>query len=456
VTRVTPRDTPAPEDLSAPRDAFEPGASSAPRDSLLPRDSSPSSQSLAPRDRSIPGDSLTPGDSLEPRGSQQITRARFRHAWFQVHWFIGITAGTLLMLIGLSGATLSFREEILNAMNPGSRYVPPQTVQPLQPQQVLDAVRQSFGDRSVVTVTLFSNTGQATRVNFAPRDRERRSETVYLDPYSGSVLPPAKGAEFFEWVESLHRWLLLPREPGRVATGILASMLLTLALTGIYLRWPKRALDWRAWLTFDTKLTGRSFLRGLHSVTGTVALALYLVSTCTGIYWSFDAIREPIDAALGAPSRSAERIRNNHRGPRADVDMTSAWYTFVEKALAWSEVQIRVPSGNTRTLSFNWLDANPPHERARNQMLVQLSNGAVLEDERHEAKSAGGKFLAAIYPLHMGTYLGLPGRIAMTLGALMLPVFGVTGWMMYLQGRPLRQRARRRQSASVPVADATP
>ena len=382
-----------------------------------------------------------------PSRDPLIALSRVRQTWFQVHWFIGITAGTLLMLIGLSGATLSFREEILNAMNPGRRHVQLQTVEPLQPQQVLNAIRQSFGDRPVATVTLFSNTGQATRINFVPREGERRGETVYLDPYSGSALPPAKGAEFFEWVESLHRWLLLPREAGRIVAGTLASMLLTLALTGIYLRWPKRALNWRAWLTFDTALTGRSFLRGLHSVIGTVALVLYLVSTCTGIYWSFDAVRNPIDAALGSPPRSAERAGNLLRSPPANVDMTSAWHTFVEKVPAWSEVQIRVPSGNSRTLSLNWLDANPPHERARNRMLVQLSNGAILETERYEANSAGGKFLAAIYPLHMGTYLGLPGRIAMTLGALMLPVFGVTGWMMYLQRRPLRHRGRQRQPA---------
>src|SRR3569833_2291154 len=233
-------------------------------------------------------------------------------------------------------------------------------------------------------------------------------------------------------------------------------MLLTLALSWIYLIWPKRVLDWRAWLTFDTALTGRSFLRGLHSVIGTIALFLYLVSTCTGIYWSFDAVRDPIDAALGAPPRSAERSRDINKGPPANVDITSAWYAFVEKVPAWSEAQIRVPPGNAPTVSFNWLDAGSPHERARNRMLVQLKDGVILEDERHVAKSAGGKFLAAIYPLHMGTYLGLPGRIAMTLGALMLPVFGVTGRMMYLHRRSLRQRGQQRHPAGTPVAGATP
>src|SRR3569833_275362 len=133
-------------------------------------------------------------------------------------------------------------------------------------------------------------------------------------------------------------------------------MLLTLALSWIYLIWPQRVLVWRAWLTFDSALTGRSFLRGLHSEIGTVALFLYLVSTCTGIYWSFDAVRGPVDAALGAPRRSTERLRNTHKGPSAHIDITSAWHTFVNRVPAWSEAQIYVPAGIAQTVSFNWLD----------------------------------------------------------------------------------------------------
>ena len=77
--------------------------------------------------------------------------------------------------------------------------------------------------------------------------------------------------------------MLLPREPGRVVTGVLAACLMFLALSGLYLRWPRRVWDWRAWLTFDPALKGRSFLWGLHSVAGTCALVMYLVFTSTGL-----------------------------------------------------------------------------------------------------------------------------------------------------------------------------
>jgi sulfite reductase (NADPH) flavoprotein alpha-component len=37
--------------------------------------------------------------------------------WFKIHWFLGITAGIILLVVGFSGAMLSFEKEILKAIN---------------------------------------------------------------------------------------------------------------------------------------------------------------------------------------------------------------------------------------------------------------------------------------------------------------------------------------------------
>lgn len=381
-----------------------------------------------------------------------------RQLWFQLHWFFGITAGTVLIVIGLSGAVLSFREEIIDAINPHGRHVPVQAGPVLTPPQLLAAVRQAWPQRQVGTLALFVEPGAAARVIFAPKQGERRGDTVYLDPYAGTALPPLAGAEFFEWVEALHRWLLLPREPGRVATGVLAIGLFFLSLSGLYLRWPRRPLDWRAWLTFDPALKGRSFLWGLHSVMGTCALLMYVVFTASGIYWAFDAVRDRVDAMAGQPRvaaaqqarGTAPRVRNMPRDDAAAIDVAPAWAAFERRARetgGWSEVILRVPSGAAPTVLFTWLDTTPAHERARNRMTVRLPEGEVAQDERHATKSGGGLFLAAIYPLHMGTYFGLPGRIVMMLAALMLPAFAVTGWLLYLDRRRKKREARAGRAA---------
>lgn len=42
-----------------------------------------------------------------------------RQVLFQIHWFLGITAGFVLAVMGLTGATLSFENEIMRALSPG-------------------------------------------------------------------------------------------------------------------------------------------------------------------------------------------------------------------------------------------------------------------------------------------------------------------------------------------------
>ncbi|QEI06458.1 nitric oxide synthase [Pigmentiphaga aceris] len=446
---------------------------------------------------------------MASRGTMFAAWPSGRQIWFQLHWLIGIVAGTVLMLIGLSGAVLSFREELIDLINPGARTVAVQAAPTLLPPQLLAAVREQFANQQVGTLAVFAKPGAAARVIFAPGQGERRGDTVYLDPYSGRALPPIAGAEFFEWVETFHRWLLLPREAGRVATGVLAACLLFLSLSGLYLRWPRRVWDWRAWLSVDPSLKGRPFLWGLHSVAGTLALLMYLVFAGTGIYWAFDAVREQVDAWAGevrmagrlsragdgptgtartttestttestatrpttaAPSISAlsatavsgaapapiatPRMRNVPRGDAGAFYIQPAWTTFEKSAQAtggWSELILRVQVDGRPSVLFTWLDTAPAHERARNRTVVSLSGGEIVQDERYAAKSQGGRFIAAIYPLHMGSYFGLPGRIVMTLAALMLPLFGITGWMLYLDRRRKKRalQAERTAMAAVP------
>ncbi|MGJ7579684.1 PepSY domain-containing protein [Variovorax sp. RHLX14] len=376
----------------------------------------------------------------------------FKKIWFQLHWFVGITAGTVLIAIGLTGAVLSFREELIDAMNPGGRHVGANTSPLLAPSQLLEAAGKVHGERSVATLALFAQPGAAARIVFSPPRGERRGETIYLNPYTGAALPPLVGEAFFEWNESLHRWLLLPRAQGKVATGVLSGGLLMLALSGLYLRWPKRVLDWRAWFTFDPALKGRSFLWSLHSVLGTFALLMYLVFTTTGLYWAFDVIRDRVDAWAGVPA-DAPRVRSMGNSNAAAMDIAPAWTAFLQRAgrtsggaAGWSQVVLRLPTGTGPSVLFTWLDAVPSHERARNRMTVRLPDGEIIQDERHNAKDAGGLFLAAIYPLHMGTYFGLPGRIAMMLASLMLPVFSVTGWLLYLDRRRKKKSLREQRA----------
>jgi sulfite reductase (NADPH) flavoprotein alpha-component len=381
----------------------------------------------------------------------------FKNIWFQIHWFIGITAGTLLMTIGVSGALLAFREEIVDALSPGVMHVQARQQPPLTPQQLLEKIRAAEPERRVSSMSLTPQAGVSVRIGFAPPPGVRRGEARYVDPYTGAVLPPPTGMEFFELVERFHRWLLLPTEIGKIVLGTLALALLTLALSGLYLRWPRRPLSLRAWFKLDFQLQGRSFLWNLHSVVGTWALAMYVILATTGAYWSLDWFKQGVNmlAGEGRPQQM-QRGGNGGSGERggkakdeasAPLDLTLAWNAFLAKAPHYENAQLRLPEKSAQPLQILFLDEQAPHERARSRMTVLPQTGEVKQFEPYENKSFGGKFIAAIYPLHMGTFFGLPGRIVMALTSLIMPLFGITGWMLYLDRRRKKAALRAERAA---------
>ena len=387
--------------------------------------------------------------------------ALLRRAWFQIHWFIGITAGSVLLVIGLSGAVLSFRAEITDLIDPALHRVPHAAdARPLAPAELLDRLQAVQPGRRVATLTLFAEAGRPVRVNFAPPPGERRGETRLLDPYTGALLPEPRAEAFFEFVESLHRWLLMPRDTGKPVTGTLAAGLLVLALSGLYLRWPRRPLAWRSWLRLDFALSGRAFLWNLHAVAGTVALLAYLVSGFTGLYWGFDAVRTVIDDAAGEGRTVRMQRMQGAPGPTDTAaggapvrpDLQHVWRSFEQTTLGdWSQVTLRLPTRNASQVEATYLRAEPEHERARNRLYLNAATGEAAQHERYADKPMAGRLVNSIYPLHMGTYWGLPGRILMMLASLGLALFTVTGWMLYL-GRRRTRKALRAERAQLGLA----
>lgn len=377
----------------------------------------------------------------------------FKKIWFQVHWFVGITAGVVLIAIGLSGSIYAFHEEILDWLNPGTASVPVQNARMLSPPEIAQAMVDAGETRRMDRISVYAKPGQSAQVSFVPEHGQRRGASVFVHPYTGERLPQQHGEAFFEWIERLHRWLLLTRENGKPITGTLAGCLLLLSLSGLYLRWPAKPLLLRTWLTFNTRRKGRSFLWGLHSVAGTWALVVYVMLTLTGMYWAFDAIRAPVDRLAGAPSRSAARAQaqaeqgtENKVLPMAPVQWKPAWAAFTGVADSWEFAQVRLPQKPGQAVQVHWYDASAPHDRARNQLFLD-ADGSVQRDERFAALPAGRRGLLALYPLHTGAYFGLTGRIIVTLAGLMLPLFAITGWMLYLdrrrKARAARQESRR-------------
>lgn len=242
----------------------------------------------------------------------------------------------------------------------------------------------------------------------------------------------------------LHRFLAIG-DTGRQITGACTLILIFFCLSGLYLRWPRQVASWRAWLTLDWRKKGRSFNWDLHSVFGTWCLLFYLLAALTGLYWSYEWYSKGLTRLLSDAPQN-ERVRNRGpapAGPAPVANYDAIWSSIYSTAGPdLSAYNIRMPPVAGQPATVYYLLQSSPHDRALNQINLDPATGVVKSVERYGDKSLKAQLLTSIYALHVGSYFGLVGRIILTVTSLCMPLFFITGWLLYLDRRRKKRQVR--------------
>ncbi|MGE8363083.1 PepSY domain-containing protein [Pseudomonas sp.] len=370
----------------------------------------------------------------------------FKKIMFQLHWFFGISAGLVLSVMGITGALYTFEGEVLRALNGDRWQLEANGRQMLEPVELVARIEAATDDR-VTGLFVDSRYAMPGTVFLSPAPGERRGPRLPFDPYTGTILEAPVGQEFFRVSLQLHRFLAMG-EVGKQITASSTVALIFFCLSGLYLRWPRQAGSWRAWLTLDWAKKGRGFNWDLHAVAGTWVLLFYLCASLTGLYWSYDWYRDGMTRLLSdTPPEQRQEGRGRGReapvGPPPEVDYVAVWRSMQQavgpQMVGWN---LRLPpvAGQTGTVFYILDDAE--HVRAFNQFQIDPKTGEVTQHERYAEKSFKAQILASMYALHVGEYFGLPGRILMMAATGALPLFFITGWLLYLDRRRKKKAVR--------------
>ncbi len=362
---------------------------------------------------------------------------------FQLHWFFGITAGLVLALMGITGAAVSFQDEILRALNPTVLTVEKRDAGVLPPAELVRKLEATEG-QTVAMLFVESDSGNAARVFFTPPPGERRGQLRYFDPYTGDYMGDVVGQDVFGFLLQFHRFLVMG-DTGRNITGACTLILVFFCLSGLYLRWPRQVASWRVWLTLDWRKKGRSFNWDLHSVFGTWCLLAYLLAALTGLYWSYDWYNQGVTKLLSdAPQNERMRKRGPPpQGPAPVANYDAMWSSIYSSAgPGLSSYNIRMPAAAGQPATVYYLLKDSPHDRALNQLNLDTATGEVKSHDRYASKTLGSQLLTSVYALHTGSYFGLAGRIILTVSSLLMPLFFITGWLLYLDRRRKKRQVR--------------
>lgn len=402
-----------------------------------------------------------------------------RRILFQVHWLLGVTVGLVLALMGLTGATMSFEDEITGLLNSSTISVA-KGAELMTPDALLASLRAQLPGEEIRPLVLSADPERA--VQFRVR-QPSGAATFYANPYDGHVLGKAAGSDFFSFVEDVHRFLALPitegrrdSEIGKQITGIAAFSLIFFALSGLYLRWPRKPLDWRAWFVLDLKRTGRNLYRSLHAVIGGWMVLCYLMSAMTGLWWSYGWYHDLASKALGieetrrapaadrkpkealadakgdAPRAAGSRKKRGVEGaPKAmdssrAISFDPAWQTFVQRVgRDFGRASLTV-SRDGRAVSIERFDG-PLRGGLMDRFTFDAATGSLKATDLYANRPINKVIGTSMLTLHSGAVFGVPGRVIVMLCSLTMPLFAITGWLLYLG----RRRKRREADAIAPL-----
>ncbi|MDY0321189.1 MAG: PepSY-associated TM helix domain-containing protein [Arcobacteraceae bacterium] len=389
----------------------------------------------------------------------------FNRFWFKVHWILGLVVSIPLMVIALTGSILSFEKEILKVINKDS-YSVEITGSKMPINELLTKFATQVPNPNISSITIPSKQTDSIVINVSSKDpKQRKGINYYINPYTAELLPELSGQKFFRIVLDLHRRLMVG-EVGKQIVAVSTISLLILSLSGVYLYWPRIRRTFIGSLTFSFKNHGRYFLYSMHSALGMWVLLLYILVTLTGLYWSYEWYRKGIHIMTGVPMMqhghgqqqkpdNKQNNVNNNETPKEDKRASenpdgrdgkpeqsklNMKFAQIEKAYKmfdifvqseYDSVTIRVPQKGTK-YDFMYLDENPAHYRARNSMQLDIKSWELLKHTRYDEKTTIDKLVSSMVPLHTGEYFGLIGQTLMFLASLLMPVFAITGLMLYI------------------------
>lgn len=365
----------------------------------------------------------------------------YKYFTFMLHLWLGLLSSVVLFIVCITGAVYALKPDVerwanrklLNVDVTGERVLP------------LDSLTAIFESSYQLTPTAIEvHTGKNTIVSYFKRGE--KSLLIYMNPFNGKILGESNKSveQFFNTSMQLHRWLLM-RNPGKIIVGISVLIFIFLLLSGLVLWWPKSKLLLKKGLKIGFGTSGYHLIFQLHRVLGFYSLLALLIISVTGLYFSFEWVRNGLTVTMGGEisHQQAQQRNNQNKKPTTNYNSELSIVSSTQKSIQ-SHVdqtdQILPYSKNTtiymprrpgngirikRYRTDNFFMASVP------DILTFAPNGDLEKKEFFSELTLDKKFRAIVKPLHTGELWGTIGSITFMLLALIGASLPVTGFLLW-------------------------
>lgn len=247
-----------------------------------------------------------------------------------------------------------------------------------------------------------------------------------MNPYTGVVAGAgsATARTFLRTMMEWHRWLGWPgagQAAGRAVTGACNAAFLVLAVTGIFIWWPK---SWtpqhvQPATRLQSGLRGKAREWNWHNVVGLWSAPALVVLTFTGLTlsytWAGNLLylvtgNRPPSPARSADTRAAGESRAAGTEQRAGRSFDELWEAAAAQAPGWQVLTMRLPEKNGSAVTFSIVERDS-NRFQRSTLVLDRASGAAVRWEPYRSANAGRKLRIWARFAHTGEAGGLLGQL---------------------------------------------
>jgi len=391
-----------------------------------------------------------------------------RKSFTWLHRWVGLAAGLVLALLGLTGSLMVWQAPLDAALNPQWFRAPASAcAAPAQPlARTLALLARHAPQARAQTLVAPREPGAAYQVWEARDAASGRRTEHFIDPACGVYLGQRErgalrldAAHAVPLLYELHS-RLLAGETGHVVAGIAALLFAGLTATGLWLALPraargKRLRAWRHALSVSRGGAPAKRWYELHRAGGLWLGPVALLVSLTGAALVFpapvrDAVAQvlPLQRLAKLPRQPA--AQHPTPAPAAAASTPDDWLAAAQQqfpAARWS--RLTLPKGAQGPVEVRLLQAGELRETTGYTRVRLDRQGRVLEIYDPLQAPDGNRLIDAVFPLHSAEALGLAARGLWTLfGLLPVTLLATGAWLWW-------RRQRRRQAQAGASSGAT-
>lgn len=197
------------------------------------------------------------------------------------HVIAGLVSLPFVLVLAITGGVYLFKNKVEQPLIQNIKTVTPQETKFTHQEQLAEA-KKDF-PYPISSMILPHGTEQATEF---VSGKFSHKKSVFVNPYTNEVTGKFKPQDTWMYsVRKLHGELL----GGSVGTKIvelIASWMVVLILTGIYVFWPAKERGWKGFWSIRTNFGSRIMFRDIHAVGGFWISLLLLLTLAGGFPWT--------------------------------------------------------------------------------------------------------------------------------------------------------------------------